>query len=136
MPSYDYRCNHCGRRIMLTYRSYKAYDEATPTCPHCDSTDLTRLISRVSIAKSTPNYGNMSSNEMLSVLEGGDSREVGQMFKQVGESVPGADREYHEAADRLLRGDSMDSVEADLRAKSEQQVNQDRQQTKGSGKQK
>jgi len=128
MPSYDYRCNHCGRAIVLTYSSYKAYDEATPTCPHCGSTDLTRLISRVSIAKSSQNYTRMSSDEMLSVLEGGDSREVGQMFKQVGESVPGADGEFHEVADRLLKGETMESVEADMRDRSEQQVTQDRQQ--------
>lgn len=133
MPSYDYRCNHCGRAVVLTYSSYKAYDEATPACPHCASTDLTRLISRVSIARPTQNYGGMSSNEMLSVLEGGDSREVGQMFKQVGESVPGADREYHEVADRLLKGESMDSVESDLRSKSEQQVKTDKQQNQSTG---
>lgn len=126
MPSYDYRCNNCQRTIVLTYASYKEYDAATHTCPHCHSTDLTRLISRVGIAKSSPSYSSMSSNEMLSVLEGGDSREVGQLFKQVGESVPGADREYHEVADRLLRGETMDSVEADLRDRSDQQITQDK----------
>lgn len=128
MPSYDYRCNHCGRALILNYSNYQAYDEATPTCPHCDSTDLTRLISRVSIAKSSRDYASMDSNQMLSVLEGTDSREVGEMFKQVGASVPGADREYHEVTDRLLRGDKMDSVEADMRDKSEQQITQDRKQ--------
>lgn len=133
MPSYDFRCNHCGRDIVLTYRSYSAYDEATPTCPHCDSTDLTRLISRVSIARPARNYAGMSSDEMLSVMEGGDSQEVGQLFKQVGESVPGADREYHEVADRLLKGETMDSVESDLRARSEQQVKTDRQQNEHTG---
>ena len=53
-------------------------------------------------------------------------QQVGQLFKQVGASVPGADKEYHDVADRLLRGEKMDSVEADLRAKSEQQIAQDK----------
>jgi len=126
MPSYDYRCNNCQRSLVLTYASYKEYDKATHICPHCNSTDLTRLISRVGITKSSPNYSNMSSNEMLSVFEGGDSREVGQLFKQVGESVPGGDTEYHEVADRLLRGEKMDTVEADMRDKSEKQITQDK----------
>lgn len=126
MPSYDYRCNNCGRTLVLTYRSYEEYDNATHTCPHCQSTDLTRLISRVGIAKSSTNYSSMTSGEMLSVLEGGDSKEVGQMFKQVGESVPGADKEYHEVTERLLRGEKMDSVEADMREKSNQQIAQEK----------
>jgi hypothetical protein len=63
---------------------------------------------------------------MLSVLEGGDSREMGQLFQQVGESVPGADTEYHEVTNRLLSGEKPQSIEADLHAKSEQQITTDR----------
>ena len=126
MPSYDYRCNHCGRALTLFYKTYSDYDAATHTCPHCESTDLTRLISRVTIAKPGRNYGNMSSQEMLSVLEGGDSQEMGQLFQQVGESVPGSDKEYHEVTDRLLKGDKPQSIEADLLDKSNQQITKDR----------
>ncbi len=81
MPVYDYRCNACGRKAALFYKSYKDYDAANDanahTCPHCGSHDLTRLISRVAIQKPGHNYANMSSNEMLSVMEGGDSARVG-----------------------------------------------------------
>ena len=58
MPVYDYRCNQCGRRVALFYKTYKDYDEATHTCPNCGSTDLTRLISRVAIARQSRNYEN------------------------------------------------------------------------------
>ncbi len=126
MPSYDYRCNNCERALTLFYKTYSAYDAATHTCPHCASTDLTRLISRVTIAKPGRNYGNMSSQEMLSVLEGGDSQEMGQLFEQVGAGVPGADSEYHEVTDRLLKGDKPQAIEADLLDKSHQQIAKDR----------
>ena len=126
MPSYDYRCNQCGRRLSLFYKSYDAYDAATHTCPHCGSTDLTRLISRVAIAKPGRDYSGMSSQEMLSVMESGDSRAMGELFKQVGESVPGADQEYHEVANRLLSGELPDTIESDLRANSDAQIEQDR----------
>ena len=126
MPSYDYRCNHCGRSFVLTYKTYGDYDEATPTCPHCQSSDLTRLIGRVSIAKPSRSYGDMSSQQMLSVLEGGDSQEIGKMFQEVGAGVPSSDGEYHEVTNRLLGGEKPDSIEADLRDRSNQQITQDR----------
>lgn len=114
MPSYDYRCKHCGRRFQLFYKSYKDYDAATHTCPHCGSTDLTRLISRVAIAKPTTNYANMESGEMLNVLEGGDSREVGEMMRQLGQDEAGLGDTYNQVTERLLKGDSPDKIERDL----------------------
>ena len=126
MPSYEYRCNHCGRALTLYYKTYRDYDAATHTCPHCESTDLTRLISRVTIAKPGRAYSNMSSGEMLSVLEGGDSQEMGQLFQQVGETVPGSDKEFHEVTNRLLKGDKPQAIEADLLDKSNQQIASDR----------
>ncbi len=126
MPSYDFRCQHCGRRLTLFYKTYNAYDAATHTCPHCGSTDLTRLISRVAVAKPSRNYADMSSDEMLHVMESGSPREMGELFKQVGESVPGGDTEYHQVAERLLSGEKPDSIESDLRASNESQVAQDR----------
>lgn len=126
MPSYEYRCNTCGRPLTFSYRTYKDYDEAERACPHCGSADLTRLISRVSIAKPSKNYADMSSNQMLSVLEGGDSREIGSLFQQVGATVPSSDGEYHEVTNRLLKGEKPDSIESDLRGRSEQQIASDK----------
>lgn len=119
MPSYDYRCKQCGRAFALFYKSYKDYDAATPSCTYCGSSDVTRLIRRVSIARPSPNLANLSSGEMLSVLEGGDSREIGSLFQQVGESA-GVDlgQTYHEAAERLQKGESIQNVENDLRAQT------------------
>lgn len=120
MPSYDYHCNNCGRSIMLTYKSYKDYDNATHTCSHCGSQDLTRLISRVSVARPSRDMADMSSQEMLSVMEGGNPREMGELFKQVSDTVPdGADSQFNQVADRLLKGDKPAHVEADLRAEAE-----------------
>lgn len=117
MPSYDYRCNHCGRSFALFYKSYKDYDAASPVCPHCQSADVTRRIRRVAISKPSRNLANLSSDEMLSVMEGGDSREVGQLFQQVGESAGvDMDETYQQATQQLLKGDSLEKVERDLQA--------------------
>ncbi|MBZ0300313.1 MAG: zinc ribbon domain-containing protein [Anaerolineae bacterium] len=125
MPSYDFRCNQCGRATVFTYRTYQDYDEAAPVCPHCGSSDLTRIIGRVAVARPARNYEAMSSSDMLNVLEGGDSHEIGQMFQQVGAGVPAADGEYHEVTNRLLKGEKPESIESDLHGRSDQQISKD-----------
>lgn len=114
MPQYDFRCKQCKQRFTLFYKTYENYDSATPECPNCGHTDLSRLITSVAINKPGRDYSTMSSNEMLSVLESGDSRQVGEMFQQVGGGDPSLGAQYHETTKKLLDGKSLDSVEKDL----------------------
>lgn len=119
MPSYDFRCNACGQTLTLFYKSFRAYDEATPRCPHCDSIDLTRQITQVAVhtGPTTHNFADMSANQMLSVFESGDAKAVGEMMKQVGDSAPKGSlgNDYHTATDMLQSGASKDKVERELR---------------------
>jgi predicted nucleic acid-binding Zn ribbon protein len=119
MPSYTFHCNTCERDLTLFYKTYKAYDAATPACTHCNSTNITRTITSVNIGRgsSSHNYTDMSANQMLSVFESGDAKAVGEMMKQVGASTSGSDlgEDYLNAADKLSSGASMESVERDLR---------------------
>lgn len=118
MHSYDYRCKDCKTRFTLHYKTYKDYDAATPSCPECNSTALSRLIQSVSIQAQERDYTRLSSGEMLGVLESGDSRQVGEMFQQIGGASPELGVPYHEATQRLLKGEKMDKVEKDLKANS------------------
>lgn len=115
MPSYDYKCQSCGKRFTLSYKTYADYDVAHKVCPYCGGEHLSRLITRVAIQQPTRDYRKMNSNEMLSVLESGDSRQVGEMFNQIGAADPRLGAEYHETTQRLLKGDSVEKVERDLR---------------------
>ncbi len=101
MPSYEFRCQECDNRFTLFYKSYGAYDEATPICPNCDSEKLSRLITSVAIPKTSHNYNKMSSNEMLSVLESGDSKQVDELYSQVGGASPQQAVPYHQQAKEL-----------------------------------
>jgi len=114
MPQYDFRCKNCKTKFALFYKTYSAYDSATPQCPNCGHTDLSRLITSVAINKPGRDYSKMSSNEMLSVLESGDSRQVGEMFEQVGGGDPALGAQYHDTTKKLLDGQSMNKVESDL----------------------
>src|SRR5688572_17102413 len=118
MPTYDYRCNHCGRPFALFYKSYKDYEAAEAhICPHCQSIDTSRRIKRVAIAAPSRDLSTLSANEMLSVMDGGNSREVGKMFQQVA-ATTGEDLgdSFNDAARRLTKGESIDRVERDLAA--------------------
>lgn len=84
MPDYDFRCDACQHRFTRRFKTYASYDAAALRCPECMAGDLTRLISKVSIPKSSRDYRNMSSSEMLSVLEAGETRQVDELFRQVG----------------------------------------------------
>jgi putative FmdB family regulatory protein len=86
MPVYDYRCNRCGQASALFYKTYKDYDAATPVCPNCGSSDMIRIISGVSLPVTSRDYGKMTANEMLAVLESGDREAVRDLYGQVGQS--------------------------------------------------
>lgn len=88
MPQYDFRCDSCGQPFCLTYKTVAEYARAEPCCPACGAEAVSRVIKRVSIAKVERDYSAMSSHEMLSVLEGGDEKQVGAMYRQVGASAP------------------------------------------------
>ncbi len=116
MPEYDYRCKACRSEFSLFYKTYADFDAATPGCPQCGNTDLSRLITRVAIARPGRDLSALSANEMMSVLDGGDSREIGQLFDQVGQTagVENMSETYQETTDKLLKGESIAKVEKGL----------------------
>lgn len=83
MPSYEFRCEQCSSEFALFYKSYRDYEAAVPACPQCASTAVTRLIRSVNVQAKDHDYRKMSSDEMLSVLESGDRKQVDQMYRQV-----------------------------------------------------
>lgn len=97
MPIYDFRCQQCGQEFSLTYKSLRSYEAATPACPHCQSTALSRVIKRVAIQKPGRDYSRMSSDDMLSVLESGDAKQVSDLYRQVGVD-PAAGAALHDQA--------------------------------------
>jgi putative FmdB family regulatory protein len=119
MPTYEFRCENCGNRFALFYKSTSAYSEATPSCPKCQSTELARLITGVALQAVNRDYSRMSSDEMLSVLESGDAKQVGKMYQQIGGANPGLANEYQQTTQRLIQGEGMESIERSLKEEGE-----------------
>jgi putative FmdB family regulatory protein len=116
MPSYDYRCNDCKRRSVLKYKTYAEYDKAVPACPHCQSTNLTRLISRVGIAKSeSSRFSSMEDESAMDDLADADPATLGRYMRRMSSEV-GEDLgdEFNEVVDRLERGEDPESIEASM----------------------
>jgi putative FmdB family regulatory protein len=119
MPVYEYRCNVCGRKVTLKYKTYADYDAATPACTHCGSADLTRLISRVAIQRSTISRlmsGSFDDDDSaLSDLDDADPRTMGRMLREMSAEV-GEDigPEFDEVVERLERGESPEEIESSL----------------------
>ena len=114
MPSYDYRCNNCNRRVVLKYKTYADYDAAVATCPNCQSTNLTRLISRVAIAKSeSTRFSSMDDESAMADLAEADPATLGRYMRRMGDEV-GEDLgdEFNEVIDRLERGEDPETIEA------------------------
>lgn len=113
MPYYDYRCQSCGRRLSLFYKTYRDYDQAVHTCPHCQSTELTRLISRVVIGKSDEaRVDNLTEEEVLANIDEDDPRSIGRFMRKMGREM-GEDLgdEFNEVVDRLEKGQSPEEIE-------------------------
>lgn len=115
MPYYDYRCNDCHRKVVLFYKTYADYDAATHACPRCGSTHLTRLISRVGIARSEEARFSALDDAALDGLDEADPATLGRFMRQMGREM-GEDLgdEFNEVVNRLERGESPEEIEASM----------------------
>ena len=116
MPSYDYRCNNCNRRVLLKYKTYADYDAAVPTCPNCQSTNLTRLISRIAIARSDASrFSSMDDGAAMEDMADADPATLGRYMRRMSEET-GEDMgdEFNEVVDRLERGEDPEAIESSM----------------------
>lgn len=122
MPTYEYRCNACRRKVTLRYKTYTDYDAAKPICNHCGSTDLTRLISRVAFSRSVTSRlmsggwdDDSGGDAALDDLEHADPRTLGRVLREMSAEV-GEDigPEFDEVVGRLERGEDPEEIEASM----------------------
>lgn len=115
MPTYDYRCLDCRKRLSL-YQSYSEYGTVPVVCPHCGGTQVKRLINRVRVLRSEDSrldsladpddWGDIDENDPRSV-----ARAMRRMGDEMGEELPD---EFDEVVDRLESGEDPESIEQDL----------------------
>jgi putative FmdB family regulatory protein len=112
MPTYDYRCQNCNRRVSI-YQSYEEYGKVPVQCPHCESNDLHRLLSRVRVVRSEETrLDSLSDPSAWGDFDEEDPRSMARMMRkmgqELGEEMP---PEFDEVVDRLEAGESPEEIE-------------------------
>src|SRR5215203_5393757 len=87
MPIYEYRCQHCGRKQSIFWRSLSAVNEAGAKCERCGSNKLTRLMSKVRVVRagrSEPAGGNDDAMlDEMSNIDENDPRALGRFMRKM-----------------------------------------------------
>ncbi|MGD9099219.1 MAG: zinc ribbon domain-containing protein [Anaerolineae bacterium] len=119
MPIYEYRCQDCGRKLSVFWRSRA--DVKTPTCRRCGSDNMMRLVSRVRVLHSEERrMENLADESMLAGLDEEDPRSLGRwmrkMSREMGEEL---DPEMEEVVSRLEAGQDPEEIEKSVPGLSE-----------------
>lgn len=109
MPTYEYRCLDCGKKVSI-YLRYDEYGQKAVRCTHCESQDLRRLIGRVRFARSEESH--MDSLDDWADVDENDPRAMARMMRKMSEEV-GEDMppEFDEVVGRLEAGESPEEIE-------------------------
>lgn len=115
MPTYEYRCQDCRRRVSI-YQRYDDYGRVPVACPECGGARLQRRIGRVRVARSEESrldslsdpsdWGDVDENDPRSM-----ARMMRRMGSEMGEELPD---EFDDVVDRLEAGESPEEIEKDL----------------------
>lgn len=114
MPTYEYRCQDCGKRFSL-FMTYQEFDSAVVECKYCSSKNISRKIGRIRVAKSEESrLESLSDPAALENLED-DPQELGRMMRRMSSEM-GEDLgpEFDEVIDRLEKGQSPEEIEEAL----------------------
>ena len=114
MPIYEYRCQDCGRKLSVFWRSRA--DVKTPICRRCGSSNMARLVSRVRVIRSQEDHmEDLSDEAMLADLDENDPRSLGRwmrkMSRETGEDLG---PEFDEVVGRLEAGEDPDEIEKSM----------------------
>ncbi|MCS7054820.1 MAG: zinc ribbon domain-containing protein [Thermoflexales bacterium] len=121
MPIYEYRCQDCGRKVSIFWRSLSAVDEKDARCERCGSRRLTRLASRVRVIRGGGSSGDFDGSgddallDEMAGLDENDPRALGRfMRKMAQESGEDLGPEFDEVVSRLERGEDPEQIEKSM----------------------
>lgn len=102
MPIYEYRCQDCGKRPSIFFKSLTAV-EASPACPQCGGRHLTRLISRTAQVLSEDSRLERLSEGDLSGVDENDPRSMARWAKKMGQEMGGDElgEDFDQAVDEM-----------------------------------
>lgn len=79
MPIHDYKCEDCGKRASVFFRSFS--DVNLPSCANCNSGRMIRLLSRFAVHQSWDSGISIPSQETMSDFDENDSESMKSFVK-------------------------------------------------------
>jgi len=114
MPIYEYRCQDCGRKLSVFWRSRA--DAKEPTCRRCGGENMIRLVSRVRVVRSEESrMEDLGDDAMLDGLDETDPRSLGRWMRKMSQEM-GEDLgpEFDEVIGRLEAGEDPEEIEKSM----------------------
>ncbi|MEK7409270.1 MAG: zinc ribbon domain-containing protein [Acidobacteriota bacterium] len=105
MPIYEYRCEGCGRKVSIFFRSIAAAQDAA--CPRCSSRRLVRLVSRFALGQSEEGrLERLADPSALAGLDENDPGSVARWMKRMGKELgEDAGEDFEQALAEMERGE-------------------------------
>jgi putative FmdB family regulatory protein len=119
MPIFEYRCQACGKRTSMLFRSMSAVNHARAVCTFCSSKRLERMVSRVRVLRGDGSetlgpQGDVDPSLLgdMNGLDESDPRALGRfMRKMADETGEDLGPEFSEVIGRLEKGEDPERIE-------------------------
>jgi putative FmdB family regulatory protein len=109
MPIYEFRCNSCGKRVSLFFRSMST--DAAGVCDHCGSPDLSRLVSRVAVVRASLDPDTLNKAELLDGVDYTNPASMANFFRRMGDAFHDEPNEHmDEIIGRLDHGERVEQA--------------------------
>ena len=109
MPIYEFRCNGCGAKLSLLFRSMTS--EAKGVCDRCGSVDLQRLFSSFRVLRTPYTPSNVSKAELLDGVNYTDPGSMASFFRRMQDTFQdGPDEHMDELVQRLDNGEPVEKA--------------------------
>jgi putative FmdB family regulatory protein len=103
VPIYEYRCQQCGRRSSVFVRSMSV--QVKPKCERCGSANMSRLISRVAVARGAGSIDDLD-ERMFADVDENDPRSMARWARKMRDQLGDeAGPEFEEAIEQLESGE-------------------------------
>lgn len=109
MPIYEFRCNGCGARVSLFFRSMSS--DATGVCDRCGSSDLQRRFSSFRVLRAPLDPASLNKAELLDGVNYTDPGSMASLFRRMGDAFQDAPNEHmDEMIQRLDHGEPVEKA--------------------------
>lgn len=115
MPIYEYRCNQCGRKLAVWWRSLAQMERSHLKCSRCGSDDMKRLVSRAAFMRSEESRLENMADSGFDGFDENDPKSLGRWMRKMSDEV-GEDmgEEFDEIVGRLEAGESPEDIEQSM----------------------